>query len=121
MKLRTRKKIVEGIITEIYAGHRQRSLSRRYPSLTLWARTDNGDEVWLGTGYNDSRTAEYRMKMLKEQNQHLIGKIIRYDLKSNPWTLAERGFLRRDSEGIEVKLDIPYKTERRIENGTTRC
>ncbi len=116
--MRTRKKIVEGKIEEVYAGHRERSLTRRYPSLTLWARTDKGHEVWLGTGYNDSRTAEYRMRMLKEQNQHLIGKTIRYDLKSNPWTLSEIGFLRRDSEGIEVILKIPYQTERRPEYGT---
>src|SRR3989338_5370816 len=77
-------------ITQIYASHHShnqyRSSYRRpfgqYAYMTLWAKTESDDEVWLHTARGlTTATIDSKIKKYEQANQHLVGKNITYDFK----------------------------------------
>ncbi len=92
----TRK--TEGKVESIFTRHTpHRNFikgDRKYARITIWAKTEPGHQVWLETA-RDSGGIEKRCRKHEERYQHLIGKNISYNLKTNRYTGYERGFIRQ--------------------------
>jgi hypothetical protein len=106
-----RREYREGAIESIKAEHHEprsrydiRKGRTYWPAkMTLWARTDNGDRVWLETKDRlNTASVESKIREYENENQHLVGRIIRYALSEN----REVGFVREF-------LDSDSTTERR--------
>jgi len=97
----------QSTITEIYArhyGHNQyrRSYKRLLAEqayMTLWAKTEKEDEVWLHT-INTLSTAgiDYKVKKYEQANEHLLGKNITYNFQPAKGI----GFLRSLEDNLQV-------------------
>lgn len=94
-------------ITEIYArhyGHNQyrSSYKRSFAEqayMTLWAKTEKEDEVWLQTvrGLTNA-TIDSKVKKYEQANEHLLGKTIAYNYKPAKGI----GFLRSLEDNLQV-------------------
>ena len=97
----------QSTITEIYSRHyghnRYRSLYRKpfaeCAYMTLWAKTELEDEVWLQTvrGLTNA-TIDSKVKKYEQANEHLLGKTIVYNYKP----ARGIGFLRSLEDNLQV-------------------
>ena len=104
----------QSTITEIYAshnGHNRYRSSYRKPFaecayMTLWAKTELEDEVWLHTARGlTNATIDSKVKKYERDNEHLLRKTITYNFKPAKGI----GFLRSLEDNLQV-ID-PWKKE----------
>lgn len=107
-----------GTITTIYAEHYARqNLTRNPAKMTLWAKTETGDDVWLGKFDCDTRRNQTKLSELERKYEFLVGKEIKYALKKSRSGSERIGFVRPDLIEYEVKYSQEKSYSEKMKGG----